>query len=75
MSVSLDSILEDRILDIKKVLAKVSIMCPALMLAARRNDKVIGRRRTLTVSIRTKMGLNHLGAPAGSRWAKKDLGS
>lgn len=43
--------------------------CPALMFAANRNDRVIGRTRILVVSISTRNGFNHVGAPSGSRWA------
>jgi len=42
-------------------------MCPALILAARRNDKVIGRTVTLVVSIRTRKGLSQSGAPSGRK--------
>jgi len=49
-------------------------MCPALMLAANRNDKVIGRTAMLTVSIMISAGLNHPGAPEGKRWAINILG-
>lgn len=44
-------------------------MWPALMLAARRNDKVIGRTVTLVVSIRTRNGFNQSGAPSGKKCA------
>jgi len=44
------------------------------MLAASRNDRVIGRNKILTVSIRTKNGFNHIGAPPGKRFAAKDEG-
>jgi hypothetical protein len=42
-------------------------MWPALMLAARRNDRVIGRTVTLVVSISTKNGLSQSGAPSGKK--------
>lgn len=38
-------------------------------MAAKRNDKVRGRTRTLVVSIRTRKGLSQSGAPSGSKWA------
>lgn len=41
------------------------------MLAASRNDRVIGRSIILTVSIRTRNGFNQAGAPEGSRDAAK----
>lgn len=44
-------------------------MCPAVMLAANRNDKVIGWTSTLIVSVNTKNGLSHVGAPSGKKWA------
>lgn len=50
-------------------------MCPALIFAARRKDKVIGRTRILTVSINTKGGHNHVGVLAGRRWAIVDFGA
>ena len=40
-------------------------ICPALMLAASRKDKVIGRTEMLVVSIKTKKGLSQKGAPPG----------
>jgi hypothetical protein len=42
---------------------------PALILAARRNDRVIGRTPTLVVSISTRNGLSQSGAPSGRKWA------
>lgn len=44
-------------------------MCPALIFAASRKDKVIGRTKILMVSIRMRAGESHLGAPDGSRLA------
>ena len=49
-------------------------MWPALIFAARRNDKVIGRTVILEVSINTRNGLSHIGAPSGRRWAIVILG-
>lgn len=46
-----------------------STMCPALMLAASRNDRVIGRTVTLVDSIRTRNGFSQSGAPSGRKWA------
>lgn len=64
----------DTITPIRNVLAKVSIMCPALILAASRKERVSGRRRFLSVSIRTKKGFSHKGEPAGKRCAKNLVG-
>lgn len=55
-------------------LINVSTMCPAVMFAANRNDKVIGRTDTLIVSIITRNGFNHSGAPSGRKWAIDFLG-
>ena len=54
-------------LKIKYTLIKVKTICPALILAAKRKDKVIGRTIILTVSIKIKNGFNQLGAPDGRR--------
>lgn len=50
-------------------------MCPALMLAASRNERVMNRTEMLRVSVITRNGLSHSGAPLGSRWATKDFGA
>src|SRR5271166_3627897 len=50
-------------------LISVSTMWPAVMFAASRNDSVIGRTKILVVSIITKNGFNHSGAPSGRKWA------
>lgn len=52
-----------------------SRMCPALILAANRNDKVINRTEILTVSVNTRKEHNQSGAPLGSKWATKDFGA
>lgn len=39
------------------------------MFAASRKDRVIGCTNTLIVSVRTKNGFNHVGAPSGRKWA------
>ena len=49
-------------------------MCPALILAISRTERVIGRAMILTVSIRTKKGFRGAGAPIGRRAATADLG-
>ena len=45
------------------------------MLAASRKDSVIGRRRMLRVSIRTRNGFNQAGAPPGRRFAAANEGA
>ena len=67
-------ILREIIEDMRKVLARVNIMCPALILAASRKERVIGRTKVLSVSIMTRNGFSHIGAPEGSRWAAKEAG-
>ena len=49
--------------------------CPATILAANRTDKVIGRIILLTISINTINGINTIGVPNGTKWAKNDLKS
>jgi len=49
-------------------------MWPALMLAASRNESVIGRTEILVVSIRTKKGFSQNGAPPGRIPAAKSDG-
>ena len=39
-------------------------ICPALMFAASRNDRVNGRTITLVVSISTRNGLSQSGSPS-----------
>jgi len=54
--------------------SKDRTICPALMLAANRNDRVRGRTITLVVSIRTRNGFSQSGAPSGRKWAVVFLG-
>lgn len=49
-------------------------MWPALILAAKRNDRVSGRTVILVVSIMTRNGFSQSGAPSGSRCATVFLG-
>ena len=49
-------------------------MCPALMFAIKRTERVIGRAIILTVSITTRNGLRAAGAPIGKRAATTDPG-
>ena len=48
---------------------RLRTMWPALMFAANRKDKVIGRTIIDEDSIRTRNGFSHVGAPSGSKWA------
>lgn len=45
--------------------SSLNTICPALILAPNRKDKVRGRTEILTVSINTKKGFNQSGAPSG----------
>jgi hypothetical protein len=49
-------------------------MWPALILAAKRNDRVRGRTKMLVVSIKTRNGLSQSGAPSGRKWAIDFIG-
>lgn len=54
---------------------RVITIWPALMLAAKRKDRVTGRTETLVDSIRTRKGFNQVGAPEGRRWARSSAGA
>lgn len=43
--------------------------CPAIILAASRTAKVIGRIKELIISIHTMNGTNATGVPSGTKWA------
>jgi len=45
--------------------------CPATILAARRTDRVMGRIKFLTNSIKTIRGIRAAGVPDGTRWERK----
>lgn len=49
-------------------------MWPAVMFAASRNDRVIGWTNTLIVSVSTRNGFSHVGAPSGRKCAIVFLG-
>jgi hypothetical protein len=49
-------------------------MCPAVIFAASRNDRVIGCTNTLIVSVNTRNGFSHVGAPSGRKCAIVFLG-
>lgn len=59
----------------RQILISINTMCPALMFAASRKGRVIGRTRILTDSIRMIGGDNQSGVFLGRRWATTDLGS
>lgn len=67
-------------MDVKSAVApynpsRLSTMCPALMLAASRNDKVSGRTVILVDSISTRNGFSQSGAPSGRKWAINIFGN
>lgn len=64
----------EKILYVKYMPINVKTICPAVIFAARRNLKVIGRTEILMVSINTRKGFNHLGAPPGSNAAAQEEG-
>lgn len=47
--------------------------CPATILAANRTERVIGRIKFLTSSIKTMRGISILGVPAGTKWLRNLL--
>ena len=57
------------------VLIRVKTIWPAVMFAASRNDSVIGWTNVLVVSVSTKNGFSHSGAPSGRKWAIVFFGS
>ena len=59
----------------EKMAINIITMWPALMLAARRKDKVIGRTVILEDSIKTRNGLSQEGAPPGSSMARNFMGA
>lgn len=65
---------EENIAPTQYNLINVRTMCPAVIFAASRNDRVIGRTRILVVSIITKNGFNHSGAPSGKKCATDFFG-
>jgi len=66
---SVNEVIEENIAPMQYTLIKVRTMCPAVIFAASRNDSVIGRTMILVVSIITKKGFNHSGAPSGKKCA------
>lgn len=56
------------------MLLSPKIICPALMFAASRTVKVIGRTIILTVSIIIRGEFSHKGAPPGRRFAATVFG-
>jgi len=57
-----------------KVAKRIITTWPALMLAARRKDRVIGRADALEDSTRTRKGFNQEGAPPGNSIAINFIG-
>jgi len=58
----------------RNVATRVIITWPAVMLAASRNERVIGRTRSLVDSTKTRNGFNQAGAPLGRRDAMHFIG-
>ena len=59
---------------VRYMFTKPKTIWPALILAASRKDRVIGRTIILIDSIITRAGFNHEGAPLGSRLAINVVG-
>lgn len=47
--------------------------CPAVILAANRTERVRGRIKFLTTSIKTMKGISTTGVPKGTKWASIEL--
>jgi hypothetical protein len=54
-----------------RFLKRVNKRCPAIMLAAKRTERVIGRMMLLIISMRTMKGIRGAGVPKGTKCAKK----
>lgn len=70
-----NEVVEEKIVDDAAIPISPRRIWPALMLAASRKDKVINRTEILKVSVITRNGFSHSGAPLGSRWAIEDVGA
>lgn len=57
-----------------KIAIRIITMCPALMLAARRKDSVMGRTENLEDSTTTRNGFSQEGAPPGRSIAINFMG-
>ena len=66
--------IEEKSADEAAIPINPSKMCPALIFAANRNERVINRTEMLIVSVRTRKGLSQSGAPDGRKWATNFLG-
>ena len=64
----------DKIFWAAKIAIRATTMWPALMFAARRKERVMGRTETLEDSIRTRNGLSQDGAPPGRSIAINFIG-
>jgi hypothetical protein len=70
----INDVVDENIAPTQYSLISVSTICPAVMFAASRKDRVIGRTRILVVSISTKNGFSHSGAPSGRKCATDFFG-
>lgn len=59
---------------VEKMVINIITMWPALMFAARRKERVIGRTEILDDSTRIRNGLSHSGAPLGRSEAINFIG-
>jgi hypothetical protein len=67
VSRKINDVVDENIAPTQYSLISVKTICPAVMFAASRKDRVIGRTRILVVSISTKNGFSHSGAPSGRK--------
>lgn len=69
-----NDVVDENIAPTQYSLISVNTICPAVIFAASRNDRVMGRTMILVVSIKTKNGFSHSGAPSGRKCATDFFG-
>lgn len=74
VSRKINDVVDENIAPTQYRLIRVRTICPAVMFAANRNDRVIGRTKILVVSIMTRNGFSHSGAPSGRKCATDFFG-
>lgn len=68
-----DKVMRNRLMGLPgmRFLRRVNKRCPAIMLAASRTERVMGRMILLVISIMIIKGIRGVGVPNGTRWARK----
>ncbi len=70
----MNDVVDENIAPTQYSLIRVRTIWPAVIFAANRNDRVIGRTKILVVSIITRNGFSHSGAPSGRKCATDFFG-